>query len=70
MELRGIDVSKVEKRTFRDVEGKIWHPGAKVEFNMYLHDREHILVEVRFKPDSDDLRVIESKVKFMKEVQG
>ena len=51
----GIDVERVEKRSFRDYDGKYLQKGAKVELDIYMSDRVTYLIEVKSLVDEEDV---------------
>ncbi|MFQ6126959.1 MAG: DUF3782 domain-containing protein [Candidatus Heimdallarchaeota archaeon] len=70
LELRGIDVDKVEKMGIRDDRGDLYHPGAKIEYDLYVHDEEHILFEIKYRITEQDLENFLVKTKFFEQKKG
>ena len=47
MEMKGIDVERIEKRGFRDRMGEFLRPGQKIDIDIYMGDRKTYAVEVK-----------------------
>jgi hypothetical protein len=43
----GVEVDRVERFTYRDVDGRYYRRGAVIEVDVYIHDRATYLVEVK-----------------------
>jgi len=67
LELRGIDVDKVEKVGIRDELGEFYSPGAKVEYDLYVHNGEHILFEIKYHVKAADIENFLRKAKFFEQ---
>jgi len=57
----GIDVERVEKRSFRDYDGKYLQKGAKIELDIYMSDRVTYLIEVKSLADEEDVEWFNTK---------
>ena len=47
LEERGIESSKVKRLVYVDVDGRYYRPGARFEIDVYIHDDEACLIEVK-----------------------
>ncbi|MFQ6127033.1 MAG: DUF3782 domain-containing protein, partial [Candidatus Heimdallarchaeota archaeon] len=70
LELRGIEVEKVEKIGLRDERGEFYSPGAKVEYDLYVHDGDHLLFEIKYHVTEEDLENFLLKAKFFEQKRG
>jgi len=64
------DVDKIEKFTYRDLEGKFLERGAKIEIDVYAHDQEAYLIEVKSMLEEGDVDWFNEKCKVASELIG
>ncbi len=57
----GIDVERIEKRSFRDYDGKYLQKGAKIELDIYMSNNVTYLIEVKSFVDEDDVEWFNTK---------
>ena len=67
---RGIDVEKVEKIGIRDEHGELFRAGAKVEYDLYIHNGGHILFEIKYHVTEQEIDVFIAKAKFFEQQKG
>jgi hypothetical protein len=60
----------VEKKGVYDELGECYHPGAKVQVDMYAHDGEHVLFEIKYTADEEDVEVFFRKTQFIEKKLG
>lgn len=70
LELKGIDVDKVEKKSFRDEKGELLHPTQKVEIDIYMADRQTYAIEVKSLLEEEDVDWIIAKRKFLEKTHS
>lgn len=64
------DVGKIEKFTFTDHEGRYLSRGAKIEVDIYTHDNELYLVEVKSLLEEEDIEWFNRKCEIIAEILG
>jgi hypothetical protein len=64
------DVDKVEKFTYRDYDGKFFSKGARIEVDVYAHDEEAYLIEVKSLLEEGDVDWFDQKCKVASELIG
>ncbi|MDW7987068.1 MAG: microtubule-binding protein [Nitrososphaerota archaeon] len=70
LELKGIDVEKIEKKSFRDVGGELLQPGQKVEIDIFISDKHVYVIEVKSLFEDEDVDWIIAKRRFLEKVYG
>jgi hypothetical protein len=64
------DVDKIEKFTYRDYDGRFFAKGARIEVDVYAHDEEAYLIEVKSLLEEDDVDWFDQKCKAASELIG
>jgi len=64
------DVNEIEKFTYRDLDGKFFERGAKIEIDVYAHDQEAYLIEVKSMLEEGDVDWFNEKCKAVSELIG
>ena len=64
------DVDKIEKFTYVDLDGKFFEKGTKIEIDVYAHDQEAYLIEVKSLLEEDDVDWFNEKCKAASELIG
>lgn len=54
-------MSRVEKISYRDVEGKYYRKGARLEIDVYAHNDKIYLLEVKSLAEAGDVEWFEEK---------
>ncbi len=68
---RGVgDVDKVESFVYVDVDGKYYRRGAKIEVDVYLHDGDLYLLEVKSLVEEDDVEWFHQKCGIVERILG
>ena len=70
LELQGIDVNHVEKVGIRDEQGDLFRPGTKVEFDLYIHNDEHFLFEIKYHVTKQDIDLFIAKNGLLRSEEG
>jgi hypothetical protein len=66
----GVEVDRVERFTYRDVDGRYYRRGAVIEVDVYTHDRATYLVEVKPHADCDDVEWFYEKAGVVERILG
>jgi hypothetical protein len=66
----GVEVDRVERFTYRDVDGRYYRRGAVIEVDVYTHDRATYLVEVKSYADRDDVEWFYEKAGVVERILG
>jgi hypothetical protein len=66
----GVGVDRVERFTYRDVDGRYYRRGAVIEVDVYIHDRATYLVEVKSHADRDDVEWFYEKAGVVERILG
>ena len=66
----GVEVDRVEKFTYRDVDGRYYRRGAVIEVDVYIHDGATYLVEVKPYADRDDVEWFYEKAGVVERILG
>jgi len=66
----GVEVDRVERFTYRDVDGRYYRRGAVIEVDVYTHDRATYLVEVKSYADRDDVEWFYEKAGVAERILG
>ncbi len=69
-EREGVEVKRVEKISFKDVEGKYYIKGAKLELDVYAHDDKVYFMEVKSLVSVDDVEWFNFKCGVFEKVLG
>ncbi|MEM4311390.1 MAG: hypothetical protein QXX95_03275 [Nitrososphaerales archaeon] len=64
-DLRGIEVDKIEKRSFKDEKGYLLQPGQKVEIDIYISDKKKYALEVKSFVEGEDIDWLIARRKFL-----
>jgi len=64
------DVDRIERFTYEDSEGRFFARGAKVEVDVYAHDEEAYLIEVKSLLEEEDVDWFSQKCKVASEMIG
>jgi len=67
LEMKGIDIEKIEKKGFRDDSGKLLKPGQKVDIDVYISDKAKYAIEVKSFVEDEDIDWIVAKKKIIEE---
>ncbi|MEZ0289906.1 MAG: DUF3782 domain-containing protein, partial [Sulfolobales archaeon] len=70
LEKRGIKPSRVEKITFKDLDGRYYRKGARLEIDIYVHNEETIFIEVKSLVDIDDVEWFWEKCEIFEKILG
>mgnify|MGYP001626219735 CR=1 FL=1 len=68
--LKGIDLEKIEKKSFIDEGGVLLQPGQEVDVDVYMSDKQVYVVEVKSLFESEDVDWLIAKRKFLERVYG
>lgn len=55
------DINKIEKFTYRDFEGRYFKRGARIEIDVYVHNEEAYLIEVKSLLEEEDVDWFDKK---------
>ncbi|MGC9149384.1 MAG: DUF3782 domain-containing protein, partial [Sulfolobales archaeon] len=55
------DVNEIERFVYKDKEGKYFRKGAKIEVDIYAHDKEVYLIEVKSLVEEEDVDFFDKK---------
>jgi len=64
------DVNRIEKFTYKDLDGRFFERGAKIEIDVYAHDQEAYLIEVKSMLEESDVDWFNEKCKAASELIG
>jgi len=70
LEKRGISPSKVEKFIYIDYDGRYYRRGAKIEVDIYAHNEEVTLIEIKSLIEEDDVYWFYEKAKIVERIIG
>ncbi|MCC6024044.1 MAG: DUF3782 domain-containing protein [Thaumarchaeota archaeon] len=66
----GVEVDRVERFTYRDVDGRYYRRGAVIEVDVYTRDKATYLVEVKSHADRDDVEWFYEKAGVVERILG
>ncbi|MGC9149451.1 MAG: DUF3782 domain-containing protein [Sulfolobales archaeon] len=66
----GIEPRRVEKITFKDIEGRYYRKGAKLEIDIYVHDNKAYFIEVKSLAEVEDIEWFEEKCHIFERILG
>jgi hypothetical protein len=69
-EREGLEIRKVEKISFKDVDGRYYRKGAKLELDIYAHDDKVYFMEVKSLVDVNDIEWINFKCEIFEKILG
>ena len=69
-EREGLEIRKVEKISFKDVDGKYYRRGAKLELDIYAHDDKVYFMEVKSLVDVNDVEWFNLKCEIFEKILG
>jgi len=64
----GVDISRVEKISFKDTEGKYYRRGAKLELDIYAHNSKVFFIEVKSFVEPDDVEWFETRCEIFERI--
>jgi len=64
------DVNRIEKLTYKDLDGRFFERGTKIEIDVYAHDQEAYLIEVKSMLEESDVDWFNEKCKAASELIG
>jgi len=67
---RGVEAERVEKFVYRDVDGRFYRRGARIEVDVYLHDKAMYLIEVKSYADHEDIEWFYEKAHIVEKILG
>lgn len=70
LEERGVEPGRVEKFVYTDVDGRFYRRGARIEVDVYIHDGEMYLVEVKSHAELDDVEWFYEKAGIVEKILG
>jgi hypothetical protein len=62
------DVNEIERFVYKDKEGKYLRKGAKIEVDIYAHDKEVYLIEVKSLVEEEDVDFFDKKCEIIAQV--
>jgi Protein of unknown function (DUF1626). len=69
-EREGLEIRRVEKLSFKNVDGKYYRRGAKLELDIYAHDDKVCFMEVKSLVDVNDVEWFNSKCEIFEKILG
>jgi hypothetical protein len=69
-EREGLEIRKVEKISFKDVDGRYYRRGAKLELDIYGHDDKVYFMEVKSLVDVNDIEWFNFKCEIFEKILG
>ncbi|MFZ8824154.1 MAG: DUF3782 domain-containing protein [Desulfurococcales archaeon] len=69
-EREGLEIRKVEKISFKDVDGRYYRRGAKLELDIYAHDDKVYFMEVKSLVDVNDIEWFNFKCEIFEKILG
>jgi hypothetical protein len=69
-EREGLEIRKVEKISFKDVDGRYYRRGAKLELDIYAHDNKVYFMEVKSLVDVNDVEWFNFKCEIFEKILG
>lgn len=66
----GVEPVKVEKISFKDVEGRYYRRGARLELDIYVHDKMVYFIEVKSLAEVDDVEWFETRCEIFEKILG
>jgi hypothetical protein len=69
-EREGLEIRKVEKISFKDVDGRYYRRGAKLELDIYAHDDKVYFMEVKSLVDVNDVEWFNLKCEIFEKILG
>jgi hypothetical protein len=67
---KGVEAERVERFVYRDVDGRYYRRGARIEIDVYLHDKAMYLVEVKSYADHEDIEWFYEKAHIAEKILG
>ena len=67
---RGIHAEKVEKISIKDIDGRWLRKGARIELDIYVHNREVWFIEVKSLVELNDVEWFQTRCEIMEKVLG
>jgi len=67
---KGVEAERVERFVYRDVDGRFYRRGARIEVDVYLHDKAMYLVEVKSYADHEDIEWFYEKAHIAEKILG
>jgi len=66
----GIETVKVEKISYKDIDGRYYRKGAKLELDIYVHDTEVEFIEVKSYADVGDVEWFQTRCEVFEKILG
>jgi len=66
----GIEPVKVEKISYKDIDGRYYRKGAKLELDIYVHDTEVEFIEVKSYADVGDVEWFQERCEVFEKILG
>jgi len=66
----GIETVKVEKISYKDIDGRYYRKGAKLELDIYVHDTEVEFIEVKSYADVGDVEWFQTRCEVFERILG
>jgi hypothetical protein len=60
---RGVEVERVKRFVYRDIDDMFYRRGTRIEVDVYLHDEVMCLIDVKLYADHEDAEWFYEKVK-------
>lgn len=67
---RGIELGRIEKFTYKDIDGRYYRRGAKIEVDVYAHDEKTYLIEVKSHAELEDVEWFFEKANIVEKILG
>ncbi len=67
---KGIHAEKVEKISIKDIDGRWFRKGARIELDIYVHNREVWFIEVKSLVELNDVEWFQTRCEIMEKVLG
>ncbi len=67
---KGIHAEKVEKISIKDIDGRWFRKGARIELDIYVHNREIWFIEVKSLVELNDVEWFQTRCEIMEKVLG
>jgi len=70
LERMGVEPGRVEKISYRDIDGRYYRKGARLELDTYIHDNGASFIEVKPLADTNDVEWFQQRCEIFEKILG
>jgi len=70
LEGMGVEPGRVEKISYRDIDGRYYRKGARLELDIYIHDSGASFIEVKSLADINDVEWFQQRCEIFEKILG